>query len=104
MDFDNENGVKNFAWFDSEKLFSKNFCQPWLTEDKMYKPPTYTDYNPDVFKKFLALYLYDYAKWKQVFSFEILLEEKLMSQVTIPVVHLSQTTKKILTKVLSSRL
>lgn len=62
MDFDSENGVKNFVWFDSEKLFSKNICQPWLTEDKKYEPPTYTDYNPDVFKKFLALYLYDYAK------------------------------------------
>lgn len=62
MDVSKDQGVKNFVWCDTEYLFSKNFCKPWLEPDKLYKPPTYSDYNPVAFQKFLALYLYDYVK------------------------------------------
>ncbi|XP_045209826.2 39S ribosomal protein L37, mitochondrial-like [Mercenaria mercenaria] len=63
MDLHSDTGIKNFAWFDSAKMFSKNYCQPWLNPpDWTYTPPTYSDYNSEAFEKFLALYLYDYAK------------------------------------------
>lgn len=66
MDFQNEDGIKNFAWFDSEKLFTKTYCQPWLEPrvngQLVFKPPEFSDYNKKAFEKFLALYLYDYDK------------------------------------------
>lgn len=61
LDFDSKTGIKNFAWFDSRKLFEKHLCKQWKEPDRKMKPPTYDDYDSDVFKKFLALYLYDYA-------------------------------------------
>ena len=65
LDFDSEDGIKNFAWFDSAKLFSKKLCKPWLeprvNRQYVYRPPTYSDYNKEAFEKFLAVYLYHYA-------------------------------------------
>ncbi|KAL4228521.1 39S ribosomal protein L37 [Mactra antiquata] len=61
MDFDNDEGIKNLAWFDSELMFRKHPCKQWLEADNKIKPAVYNDYNKKAFSKFLALYLYDYV-------------------------------------------
>lgn len=53
LDFSTNNGIKNLVWFDSDNaLFNKI-----LPKRAMLRNTKYEDYNPEVFKKFLALYL-----------------------------------------------
>lgn len=59
LDISEDSGIKNFVWLDSNnELFVRKKCQPWKEEGRQYKPPTYSDYNPAVFQKFLAMFLY----------------------------------------------
>ena len=53
LDFTSNDGIKNFVWFDNDnKLFNK--IEP---KRAMLRNTKYEDYDPEVFKKFLAVYL-----------------------------------------------
>lgn len=53
LDFSSNNGIKNLVWFDSDNaLFNKI-----LPQRAMLRNTKYEDYDPEVFKKFLALYI-----------------------------------------------
>lgn len=65
LDFTSDNGIKNFVWSDSANhLIRKTLCKPWLHSKRKYGPPKLWDYNPQVFEKFLAMYLYNFASAK----------------------------------------
>lgn len=58
VDVSTDEGVKNFVWYDSgNKMFVKHHPQPWK-EEEMYKKFRYTDFNPEPFEKFLAVFLH----------------------------------------------
>lgn len=54
LDIDSKNGVKNLVWFDCDNELFKKI----LPERSMLRNTRYEDYDPDVFKKLLAVYLY----------------------------------------------
>ena len=57
LDTQSDSGVKNLAWFDiGNQLFVKHFPKPWK-EEAMYQRFRYEDYSPEVYQKFLAVYL-----------------------------------------------
>ena len=57
LDTNTDDGVKNLAWCDNDnKLFSKIYPKPWKEEEKWQKM-RYEDYCPEVFEKFLAVFL-----------------------------------------------
>ena len=57
LDTNSDDGVKNLAWCDNDnKLFVKNYPKPWR-EDKTWHQIHYEDYSPEVFEKFLAVFL-----------------------------------------------
>lgn len=58
LDTDSDDGVKNFAWCDTDnKMFVKNYPKPWR-EEKKWQSIHYEDYSPEVFEKFLAVFLH----------------------------------------------
>lgn len=58
VDVNSDEGVKNFVWYDSgNKMFVKHHPKPWR-EEEMYKHFRYTDFNPEPFEKFLAVFLH----------------------------------------------
>ena len=60
-----DNGIKIFVWSDSANhLIRKTLCKPWLHSKRKYGPPKLWDYNPQVFEKFLAMYLFNFASAK----------------------------------------
>ena len=57
LNFDNDQGIKNFVWFDTgNQLFSRHLPQPWK-EDEFYHKRRYENFNPAPFDKMLALIL-----------------------------------------------
>ncbi|XP_046564446.1 39S ribosomal protein L37, mitochondrial-like [Haliotis rubra] len=55
-DFKSRDGIKNMAWFSGDHhLFKKELSQPWL--GKEYENTKYIDYEADVFRRFLAVFL-----------------------------------------------
>lgn len=55
LNFQTSDGIKNLIWCDEDNvMFKKILPRPWLNED--LENPRYVDYNPNVFKKFLAFY------------------------------------------------
>lgn len=55
MNFKTDDGVKNIAWLDEgNKLFDKLLSKPWLEDRKVTR---YENYDPEPFKKLLALFL-----------------------------------------------
>lgn len=57
LNLQSDDGIKNFAWCDHDnRMFVKNYPKPWRPEE-MYKHYRYTDYTPEVFEKFLAMFL-----------------------------------------------
>lgn len=56
LSFDSDNGIKNFAWIDGENyLFRKILSQPWMP--KAIRFERLEDFDPNVFDKFMAMYL-----------------------------------------------
>lgn len=56
LDLQSDHGVKNLAWTDhGNQMFMKHIPQPWKKEE-MYKNYRFTDYTPEVFEKFLAVF------------------------------------------------
>lgn len=54
LQMDQEDGVKNLAWFDVDnKLFNKI-----IPKRAMLRNTKYEDYDPEVFKKMVAMYTY----------------------------------------------
>jgi len=63
LDLGSTGGVKNFLWTDlGNRMYVKQRCQPWKHPNREYTPTHYSNYDPMVFKKFLAMYLYNYLK------------------------------------------
>ncbi|XP_052805267.1 39S ribosomal protein L37, mitochondrial-like [Mya arenaria] len=61
LDFHSSSGVKNFVWTDYDNaMFVKTRCKPWTHPRRHYLPNKYSNYKSEVFKKFLAMYLYSY--------------------------------------------
>ena len=57
LDMQSDAGVKNLAWFDTDnQLFEKHYPKPWY-EDEKFKKFRYEAYAPNVFEKFIAVYL-----------------------------------------------
>ncbi|KAL5019689.1 hypothetical protein ScPMuIL_002581 [Solemya velum] len=55
MNFKTDDGVKNIAWLDEgNKLYDKLLSKPWLEDRKVTR---YENYDPEPFKKLLALFL-----------------------------------------------
>jgi large subunit ribosomal protein L37 len=53
LDFSSSNGIKNFVWFDrSNRLFEKV-----IPKRAMLRNTKYEDYDPEILKKLLAVYL-----------------------------------------------
>ncbi|KAJ8308778.1 hypothetical protein KUTeg_013652 [Tegillarca granosa] len=58
LDFENDDGIKNFAWFDGNNhLYKKHLSQPWKTGIEN-KSSQLNDFNETAFKKLLAVMLY----------------------------------------------
>nr|XP_034978276.1 39S ribosomal protein L37, mitochondrial [Zootoca vivipara] len=58
-DLDSSNGVKNLAWMDGDQLLYEDFRRRPVIKKKIVQIPAgIHGYQPDTFKKFLALYLH----------------------------------------------
>ncbi|XP_039175778.1 39S ribosomal protein L37, mitochondrial [Crotalus tigris] len=58
-DLDSSNGVKNLAWLDADQLLYEDARKhPEIKKKIVLIPAGIHGYNPDTFKKFLALYLH----------------------------------------------
>ena len=53
LNLDSGDGIKNMAWFDSDNVM----YQKILPKRAMLRNTKYEDYDPEVFKKFLAFYV-----------------------------------------------
>nr|XP_033772159.1 39S ribosomal protein L37, mitochondrial [Geotrypetes seraphini]XP_033772160.1 39S ribosomal protein L37, mitochondrial [Geotrypetes seraphini]XP_033772161.1 39S ribosomal protein L37, mitochondrial [Geotrypetes seraphini] len=59
MDFDSSDGVKNLIWMDSDQpLYDYAKCRPVIRKREIVVPAGLYGYQPNTFKKFLALYLH----------------------------------------------
>nr|XP_009681626.1 PREDICTED: 39S ribosomal protein L37, mitochondrial [Struthio camelus australis] len=58
-DFVSSDGIKNLVWIDSDQqLYEKAQCVPEVKKRVVTKPTGIYGFQPDTFKKFLALYLH----------------------------------------------
>uniref|UniRef100_A0A8C5U8U2 Large ribosomal subunit protein mL37 n=1 Tax=Malurus cyaneus samueli TaxID=2593467 RepID=A0A8C5U8U2_9PASS len=58
-DLVSNDGVKNLVWIDSDQnLYEKAQCVPEVKKGVVLKPAGISGFQPDTFKKFLALYLH----------------------------------------------
>ncbi|NXJ76983.1 RM37 protein, partial [Trogon melanurus] len=58
-DLVSSDGVKNLVWIDSDqKLYERALCVPEVKKRVVTKPTGIYGFQPDTFKKFLALYLH----------------------------------------------
>ncbi|XP_054993695.1 39S ribosomal protein L37, mitochondrial [Sorex araneus] len=58
-DLASEEGVKNLVWLDSDQLLYKHFwCRPVIRKKVVVEPVGPVDFQPETFRKFLALYLH----------------------------------------------
>ncbi|XP_006896373.1 PREDICTED: 39S ribosomal protein L37, mitochondrial-like [Elephantulus edwardii] len=58
-DLASDAGVKNLVWVDSDQLLYEHFwCRPVIKKKVMVEPVGPVGYQPETFKKFLALYLH----------------------------------------------
>lgn len=58
-DLDSSEGIKNLAWVDSDQLLYRHFwCLPVIKKKVVVEPVGPVDFQPETFKKFLALYLH----------------------------------------------
>ncbi|XP_003793159.1 39S ribosomal protein L37, mitochondrial [Otolemur garnettii] len=58
-DLASHEGVKNLVWVDSDQLLYKHFwCRPVIKKKVVVEPVGPVDFQPETFKKFLALYLH----------------------------------------------
>lgn len=62
MDLDSNEGVKNLVWVDSDQLLYRHFwCLPVIKKKVVVEPVGPVDFQPETFRKFLALYLHGAA-------------------------------------------
>uniref|UniRef100_A0A8D2AJG5 Large ribosomal subunit protein mL37 n=1 Tax=Sciurus vulgaris TaxID=55149 RepID=A0A8D2AJG5_SCIVU len=58
-DLASNEGVKNLVWVDSDQLLYQHFwCLPVIKKKVVVEPVGPTSFNPETFRKFLALYLH----------------------------------------------
>ncbi|NWR71035.1 RM37 protein, partial [Centropus unirufus] len=58
-DLVSNDGIKNLVWIDSDQnLYEKAQCSPEIKKKVVVKPAGIHGFQPDTFKKFLALYLH----------------------------------------------
>ncbi|XP_069334076.1 large ribosomal subunit protein mL37 [Eulemur rufifrons] len=58
-DLASHEGVKNLVWVDSDQLLYRHFwCRPVIRKKVVVEPVGPVDFQPETFKKFLALYLH----------------------------------------------
>lgn len=58
-DLASNEGVKNLVWVDSDQLLYQHFwCLPVIKKKVVVEPVGPTGFQPETFKKFLALYLH----------------------------------------------
>lgn len=56
LDFDSDNGIKNFVWTTPQAdLFKILRAQPWMRREM--KKDRYVDYDSTAFDKFLAVFM-----------------------------------------------
>lgn len=58
-DLASEEGIKNLVWIDSDQLLYQHFwCRPVIRKKVVVEPVGPVDFQPETFRKFLALYLH----------------------------------------------
>ncbi|XP_012877672.1 PREDICTED: 39S ribosomal protein L37, mitochondrial [Dipodomys ordii] len=58
-DLDSDEGVKNLVWVDSDQLLYQHFwCRPVIKKKVVVEPVGPIGFQPETFRKFLALYLH----------------------------------------------
>ncbi|XP_008581444.1 PREDICTED: 39S ribosomal protein L37, mitochondrial [Galeopterus variegatus] len=58
-DLASDEGVKNLVWMDSDQLLYQHFwCLPVIKKKVLVEPVGPVDFQPETFRKFLALYLH----------------------------------------------
>ncbi|XP_069843215.1 large ribosomal subunit protein mL37 [Dipodomys merriami] len=58
-DLDSDEGVKNLVWIDSDQLLYQHFwCRPVIKKKVVVEPVGPIGFQPETFRKFLALYLH----------------------------------------------
>lgn len=58
-DLDSNEGIKNLVWVDSDQLLYQHFwCLPVIKKKVVVEPVGPTGFQPETFRKFLALYLH----------------------------------------------
>ncbi|MEJ1282675.1 39S ribosomal protein L37, mitochondrial [Cricetulus griseus] len=58
-DLASSEGIKNLVWIDSDQLLYQHFwCRPVIKKKVMVEPVGPVDFQPETFRKFLALYLH----------------------------------------------
>ncbi|KAM4873323.1 large ribosomal subunit protein mL37 [Thomomys bottae] len=58
-DLDSSEGIKNLVWVDSDQLLYQHFwCRPVLKKKVVVEPVGPVGFQPETFRKFLALYLH----------------------------------------------
>lgn len=58
-DLASDEGIKNLVWVDSDQLLYQHFwCRPVIKKKVVVEPVGPTGFQPETFRKFLALYLH----------------------------------------------